>query len=118
MSVPSDPYIYNLCLERDWAIARRDGAYAGSPDDARDGFIHLSTAAQVRDSCAKHRAGVEGLCLLTVEIASVAADLEWEAARHGALFPHLYGPLPVEAVVRVDPLPLGDDGRHQFPDGF
>jgi len=39
---------------------------------------------------------------------------EW--ARGGALFPHLYGALPLSAVRRVDPLPLGHDGRHVFPE--
>jgi uncharacterized protein (DUF952 family) len=41
--------------------------------------------------------------------------LKWEVSRSGTLFPHLYGPLPVDAVTQVTPLPLGDDGMHVFP---
>jgi len=42
--------------------------------------------------------------------------LKWEPSRGGALFPHLYGTLPMAAVRRVTPLPLGPDGRHVFPE--
>ena len=46
----------------------------------------------------------------------LGADLKWEASR-GALFPHLYAPLDLAAVLWVEPLPLGQDGRHLLPEG-
>lgn len=107
--------IYNLCRAPDWAAALAVGAYRGSADDRRDGFIHFSTAAQVRESASRHRAGVADLLLLTVATAALGEALRWEPARGGQLFPHLYRPLKVAEVVRVDPLPLGPDGRHVFP---
>ncbi len=107
--------IYNLCRQGDWQAALAEGVYRGSDDDRRDGFIHLSTAAQVAASAARHRAGVADLLLLTVEAALLGSALRWEASRGGQLFPHLYAPLPVAAVRRVDELPLGPDGRHVFP---
>ena len=67
------------------------------------------------ESAARHRAGQSDLVLLTVDPASLGEALKWEPSRAGQLFPHLYGPLPVTAVLRVDDLPLGDDGRHVFP---
>jgi len=91
------------------------GAYPGSSQDAADGFIHFSTARQVRASAAKHWAGQTGLVLLTVDPGPLGDSLKWEPSRGGDLFPHLYGPLPVSAVISVDPLPLGDDGVHVFP---
>jgi uncharacterized protein (DUF952 family) len=42
-------------------------------------------------------------------------DIQWEPARSGDLFPHLYTDLPLSAVRSVDPLPLGSDGLHQLP---
>ncbi len=116
MAAPDVTYIYNLCRAGDWAAARRAGHYVGSADDQRDGFIHLSTAAQVTASAAKHRAGVPDLMLLWVRANALGAALRWEPSRGGALFPHLYGPLPVACVHRTDPLPLGPDGAHVFPD--
>jgi len=107
--------IYNLCRAADWQAACAAGEYRGSADDIRDGYIHFSTAAQVRTSAAKHRAGVADLLLLTVEAAALGPALRWEKSRGGQLFPHLYGPLPVAKVARVDPLPLGPDGAHRFP---
>ena len=53
--------------------------------------------------------------LLRVDAARLGDRLKWEPSRGGALFPHLYGDLDPKAVTRVDPLPLGPDGRHEFP---
>jgi uncharacterized protein (DUF952 family) len=107
--------IYNLCRRADWEAALVRGEYRGSADDRRDGFIHFSTAQQVRESAARHRAGVPDLLLLAVDPASLGPALKWETSRGGAQFPHLYGTLPVSAVKTVTPLPLGPDGRHIFP---
>jgi uncharacterized protein (DUF952 family) len=107
--------IYHMCREEKWRAALAVGRYAGSGQDAADGFIHFSTAVQIEESAARHRAGQRGLVLLSVDPASLGAALRWEAARDGQLFPHLYGALPCAAVARVDKLPLGSDGRHLFP---
>jgi len=98
----------------DWALAETTGFYAGSADDARDGFIHFSTAAQVAESARRHRAGQVGLLLIAVA-ENGCGPWRWEAARSGDLFPHLYGRLPLKAIVGVHELPLGEDGLHVFP---
>ena len=56
--------------------------------------------------------------LLSVDDGVLGDALKWEASRGGALFPHLYGELPPGAVRKVDPLPIGPNGTHVFPDGF
>lgn len=108
--------IHTMVRAADWLLAEAAGAYAGSADDCRDGFLHFSTAAQLRASAARHRAGEAGLLLVTVDAAALGPALRWEAAgtRPGR-FPHLYGPLPLSAVRGVTPLPLGVDGLHAFP---
>ena len=107
--------IYHVCKAADWEAAKATGAYTGSADDTRDGFIHFSARAQLRESVAKHRAGQPGLVLLVVDPAPLSDSLKWEPSRGGALFPHLYGPLPISAVIAVHGLPLGADGVHVFP---
>ena len=107
--------IYHVCKRTEWEAAR--GSYAGSSQDAADGFIHFSTAEQVVASVAKHHAGQDDLVILEVDAAALGSALRWEPSRGGQLFPHLYGPLPVHAVRRVAPLPLGAAGRHVFPWG-
>lgn len=107
--------IYHMCREEEWAAARSAGVYSGSSQDRSDGFIHFSTADQIVESAARHRAGQTGLVLLSVDASRLGPGLKWEPSRAGRLFPHLYGPLPVDAVIGVDPLPLGPDGRHVFP---
>lgn len=116
-----DAFIYTLVREADWREAEAAGGYAGSADDARDGFLHFSTASQLRASASKHRAGVPDLIMVEAAAAALGAALKWEPAAGGkrpGLFPHLYGVLPLSAVTRVVALPLGTDGLHVFPDGF
>jgi len=113
-----EEFIYTLLRAADWRAAEVAGAYHGSADDRRDGFLHFSTAAQLRASAAKHRAGVADLLMVEVPGAALGESLKWEPASSGSrpgLFPHLYGALPLTAVRRVVPLPLGADGLHQFP---
>ena len=107
--------IFHMCTKNEWQAAKVDGIYKGSTKDVADGFIHFSTADQVIESAAKHRAGQRGLVLLSVDTGSLGDVLRWEPSREGALFPHLYGSLPLAAVIRVDVLAIGSDGRHLFP---
>ena len=110
--------IFHVCPADSWASAAASGAYHGSADDIRDGYLHFSTGGQVRESVAKHRAGQVGLVMLAVDPDVLGGALKWEVSRGGALFPHLYGPLPIDAVVQVTVLPLGDSGEHVFPPEF
>jgi uncharacterized protein (DUF952 family) len=110
------PVIYKVCSAGTWQEARRAGALRGTADDRRDGYIHLSTADQLAGTLAKHFSGQRDLVLLAVEAAAVSANLRWEQARGGALFPHLYGELPASAVAGVHPVRLGPDGRHVLPE--
>jgi len=108
--------IFHMCRAEEWADAQAGGLYHGSSQDRADGFMHFSTAAQLPVSAARHRAGQPGLLLLTVPADRLGSALAWEPSRGGALFPHLYGPLAVADVQRVDPLPLGPDGVPRLPD--
>jgi uncharacterized protein (DUF952 family) len=113
--------IYTLVRGADWRAAEARGAYHGSADDARDGFLHFSTAAQVRESAAKHRRGEPDLWLIEADAARLGDALKWEPAAGGkrpGLFPHLYGELPVASVLSATRLPLRPDGTHDFPAGF
>lgn len=114
-----DDIIYTMVRAADWRAAEAAGAYHGSADDRRDGFLHFSDATQLRASAAKHRAGESGLLLVAVATAPLGEALRWEkAGSRPGLFPHLYGALPLSAVRSVVPLPLGADGTHAFPAGI
>jgi uncharacterized protein (DUF952 family) len=107
--------IYKICEAAHWARAQRDGEYRGSAVDFADGYIHFSAAAQVAATAAKHFAGMSDLILLAVGAEDLGAALKWETSRGGALFPHLYGALPLTAVRWAKPLRRDDDGRLMFP---
>jgi uncharacterized protein (DUF952 family) len=108
-------HIYRICPRPVWAAARQAGRFDGTEVDIRDGFIHFSAPGQVAETAAKHYAGQTDLVLLRVDSTRLGDALTWEVSRGGALFPHLYAPLPVSAVEGVAPYPLGDDGVHQPP---
>jgi uncharacterized protein (DUF952 family) len=107
--------IYKICPEAMWREAERVGRFDGAPVDLADGFIHLSTAEQVRETAARHFSGERDLLLVAVDADALGKDLRWEVSRGGALFPHLYAPLPLSAVRRVEKLPLDAGGAHVFP---
>jgi len=107
--------IYKIVPDRLWRDAAARGGFVGSPIDIADGFIHFSTASQVRDTAAKHFAGITELVIVAVSVADLGTPLRWEPSRGGDLFPHLYAELPITAVRWVEPLPLDAAGRHVFP---
>lgn len=107
--------IYKICPALLWRKAERDGVFAGAPIDLADGFIHFSTAGQVRETAARHFAGQNDLLLVAVDAVRLGERLKYEVSRAGALFPHLYGTLDIAAVVWVEPLPFREDGGHVFP---
>jgi uncharacterized protein (DUF952 family) len=109
--------VYKVLTEAAFAQAERQGLFAGSADDVRDGFIHLSAAHQLEVTLAKHFVGQEGLILLALDPAKLGSALKWEVSRGGALFPHLYAPLDLAAVLWAERLRLGGDGRHIIPEG-
>jgi len=108
--------IYKICDAALWRNAEVAGAFRGAGIDARDGYIHFSGTSQVKETAARHFAGATNLVLVAIDAGRLGAALRWEPAREGALFPHLYGELALDSVLWVKPLPLGDDGRHVFPE--
>ena len=108
--------IYKICPETLWRAAEKARRFDGAPIDLADGYIHFSTADQVRETAAKHFAGQRDLLLIAVDARPLSETLKWEVSRGGALFPHLYAPLDPSAVLWVKPLPLGADGVHVFPE--
>ncbi|MET0240897.1 MAG: DUF952 domain-containing protein [Sphingobium sp.] len=111
-------FAYKLLDHAAWKAWKASGTYSGSPDDLRDGYIHLSTAEQTAATAAKYFAGTDPLVLAMVDLAAVAPTLKWEPSRGGALFPHVYGPILFGAVAGHSVLRLGADGAHMFPQGF
>lgn len=107
--------VYKIAPEALWREAESIGRFTGAPIDVADGFIHFSTASQVRETAARHFAGQADLLLIAIDGARLGDALKYEVSRGGALFPHLYAPLDLGAVLWVKPMPLGDDGAHRFP---
>ena len=105
--------IYKIIPRSLWRAAERRGFFEGAAIDLADGYIHFSTAAQLRETAAKHFAGQTDLVVLTVDSELCESDLRWEPSRGGDLFPHLYAPLAVDHVSAVHDLPWRD-GVHDF----
>lgn len=110
-------HIYKILADAAYDAAKSEGRFLGTADDLRDGFIHFSAGHQVAATLDKHYRGQEDLVLLSVDPERLGPALKWEVSRGGDLFPHLYAPLELDAVVAEAPLTLDDDNRHILPEG-
>lgn len=99
----SEP-IFKIISRPDLAEMIASGIYHGSPADARDGFLHFSTEKQIPGTLQKHYQGVSDLWLVAVDPDTIGNLLRWEISRDGDRFPHLYGPLPLAAVQKIEPV--------------
>ena len=106
--------IFKILAAEEWRAAAAAGVFVGSAVDRRDGYIHFSSVARAPETAAKWFAGRNDLVLVAVEADALGPALRWEPSRGGALFPHLYGALPLAAVAWTRSLPLKADGRHDF----
>ena len=84
-----------------WDQFKTDGVFHGAPIDVADGYIHMSTADQYAETLTKHFAGQAGLVIAEIDLSGFGEALKWEISRGGALFPHLYGVLSMDAVIGV-----------------
>ena len=107
--------IYKIVSRELWEDAQKVGTFEGAEIDVSDGYIHFSTAQQVRETAAKHFSERTDLLLIGIESSRLGDALRWEPSRGGALFPHLYEALSLSAVVSEEPLNWGVSGQHEFP---
>jgi uncharacterized protein (DUF952 family) len=110
--------VYKIVRRPEWQAAEKSGSFSGSADDVHDGFIHLSSAAQLRATFTKHFAGQDDLLLVAIDPGRLGGALKWEVSRGGEKFPHLYGALDVRLAQSVAPIAHGPDGQPGFPRGI
>lgn len=91
------------------------GTFKGAPVDQQDGYIHLSTAAQLQETLDKHFAGQAGLWLAAVDLDALGDTVKWEESRGGQLFPHIYGNLTLDTVTAYSELHYEEDGALRLP---
>jgi len=107
--------VYKIARASEWEPAEGAGIFAGSADDKRDGFIHLSSADQVRTTHDRYFSGENNLLLVAVNAERLGPALKWEVSRRGEKYPHFYGPLPLTAVHSAVAIRRGSEGRPIFP---
>lgn len=94
---------FKILTAEQWAKFQAEGIFHGAPVDLADGYIHLSTADQLQGTRDRHFAGQTGLVITKVDLAALGEMVKWEVSRGGELFPHIYGPLPMSAVLGTQP---------------
>ncbi|HUO01856.1 MAG TPA: DUF952 domain-containing protein [Rhizomicrobium sp.] len=110
----ADP-IFKIVPRAEWAEIT--DAYEGSPHDRADGFMHLSTAAQLPETLRRHYAGQDDLLLIAVDPLRLGRLLTWEhSPSRGEDFPHLYGVLLTSAVLWVKSITKDAEGGFIIPD--
>ena len=101
--MPYPATAFKILTPGQWAQFQRDGEFHGAPVDITDGYIHMSTADQLVETLVKHFAEQDNLTIAEVDLGAFGDELKWEVSRGGALFPHLYAPLPMHAVIANGP---------------
>jgi len=113
MTLPATAY--KVLTADQMAVLEQEGVFAGAPVDLADGYIHLSTAAQLTETVDKHFAGQSGLHIAAVDLEAMGEAVKWEESRGGQLFPHLYADLPLTAVIAYGPMKRDEDGTVRLP---
>lgn len=111
----TDPLAYKVLTADEMERLERDGAFEGSGADLADGFVHLSTCEQLTGTVDKHFAGRDDLWTVAVDLEAHGDKVRWEPSRGGALFPHLYEPMRLDAVTAYGPLRRDEDGTVRPP---
>lgn len=106
--------VYHIASRDDWSVAQKTGRYCASSLKS-EGFIHFSTLEQCAGTANLYYSSEDSLLFLTISTQKLTAELRWEKSRNDALFPHLYGPLNVDAVLNTQEWRLGSDGVFERP---
>ena len=109
------PVIAYKVLTADQMTALKADGFEGAPVDLADGYIHLSTADQVTETVDRHFTGQSDLWIAAIDLEALGDGVRWEESRGGALFPHIYGPMPLEVVIAYGPLERAADGAVGLP---
>ncbi|MEZ2240742.1 DUF952 domain-containing protein [Microcoleus sp.] len=105
--------IFHIAKSQQWEEAKQLQFYRGDTLDS-EGFIHCSTIPQITRSANKFFIGQTGLLLLWIDSEKVEAEVKYEPAA-GDMYPHIYGPLNVDAVLKVMEFEAGADGKFELP---
>jgi uncharacterized protein (DUF952 family) len=113
---PNPEFVYKIATRAAFDAGLAEGAFPHMPIDDADGFLHLSTAAQLRETLRLYFAGQAGIMLIAVRTADLGAGLKWEPSRGGDLFPHHYGALGLDALEQSETIDVAADGSVELPD--
>jgi len=116
--------ILHLASDASWLASDKKGVYKAD-SLSTEGFIHCSTASQIVDVANAFYHGQHGLVILVIDADKLTSELKWEPPAHpnperaanvgDEFFPHVYGPINVEAVVKVIPFEAVEDGTFTLP---
>jgi uncharacterized protein (DUF952 family) len=112
-------FIYHATFRTAWLTGQKSGAYTAD-SLAEGGFIHCSKADQLTRTVNTYFAGQGGLVVLVIDPQKLTAEMRWEPGTDlpSVLFPHVYGPINLAAVVRVVDLVPGVDGKFSLPESL
>jgi uncharacterized protein (DUF952 family) len=95
--------VCHLARSVEWAGYQQSGLI--SPPSLRsEGFVHCSTLEQSTTTIDRYFVGVDDLLIVTLDVAALGPGLRWEESHPGEWFPHVYGPIPMAAVIEVTPV--------------
>jgi uncharacterized protein (DUF952 family) len=110
-----NPTIAYKILTADQWVELDAGSFAGTPIDRADGYVHLSTAAQLAETLSLHFQAQSGLVIAAIELTALGRAVRWEPSRRGELFPHLHAPLTRDVISAWCPVERDSKGAVRLP---
>jgi uncharacterized protein (DUF952 family) len=105
--------ILHICQRKDWQVAQEIGSYLADSLES-EGFIHCSSVEQVAGVANTIFKGLENLVLLHIAVDKLWAELRWEEVE-GEVFPHIYGPINLDAVMTAEKFTAEKDNIFRYP---
>jgi len=107
-------FVYKICTNEEWYLAKKNGQFKGSKKDIADGFIHFSDKDQVKATLSKYFFKQNNLILLKINTLKLK-NLIYEQTSDGSMFPHLYDSLDILNVVEAHKIELNENDIHTIP---
>jgi len=107
--------ILHICKKSAWNQAQEAGEYRGDTLES-EGFIHCSTSEQVTEVADSLFKGVQDLLLLVIDESKVVSVIKFEDSGNGNMYPHIYGPLNLDAITKTVDFPPNPNGNFILPD--
>ena len=116
MNLNYKQYIYKVISKEHWQNCQQSDEILPMEIDIKDGYLHFSTLAQLKETLRLYFANRSDLILLALRAIDVKQQLKWEKSRNNELFPHIYGTIDIGLIQFSEPIAVSKNGTATLPE--